>query len=880
MYSWPTNNTVDRPSTLHRHGKAKGKDETQVNYPVLGQGEIAAATLLEEKGRFEWTSIIGNSSQHAQIKAGKSTIVFPATRPPPLHIPQTTILQRAEQGANFLRTYVPDVDIAAELIREEITADANVMRNFEAFDPYVGNQLEIVACYGAPTEQSAFLAFPIGELSRDLNISPLLFSKEGRTVLKPTAQAIYTFDTPIQQISASKPNNENRKHASHLAVRTFGATSLLEFKTTGPASNPISHLNEVGTIMSSDTGGRQLVDIKIDVSLDVVMVNDRGSVYKTDITTGPKSARLVHEDEPHSSGLFWRLELCEVGNVCLLMSQFALKELDLRANNVSLGLHSALGTEVLTSVEDYQVDQMIRLCSTDQVIWIDRRNTARPLLAFKHGRAFDRSLEAKTISLHDGYLTTLTSRKNGILTIYDVARSQGSLIRARTPPYSLVASSGGGIQKGHAFLRHPLDVPESPITFFRISQVGSLHGFNLAATDIGPTLFSWSEDVQRLDRESAQLREDLVRPLGSHDLTVVDMSSAYDQIFHGQDQKNKMDEEDAAESLYDLVEKAPSYWQDLNDPVVHMLTTYDILFRSGDEPNRSTRADFLSDSAINSVRGHRALLQGRLSTDILKKDASWDHDITDTIRKFDPDISSDPRVVAERLRRFDLRPDSARSLQSVKRECDAREQLSLDLALSRHIYSPHPFSADEDPSSKLETMTKTLSLNGVPPPVSFGFLRPVSKHTTDDLPEGDGDETIPLGVRLLLRDWDVGTDFRNFVYNDPYDSELEEPTPIRKKRPSPKARPEERPVEPHRPPLVVASISIVPSNQSNVRRPFISQDTNFHRPTMYGSQPVAPTTQLEEATQDFRAGTQIVPGVYGGRPSAKKKAVKKRLGGF
>lgn len=134
--------------------------------------------------------------------------------------------------------------------------------------------------------------------------------------------------------------------ASHLAVRTFGATSLLEFKTTGPASNPISHLNEVGTIMSSDTGGRQLVDIKLDVSLDVVMVNDRGSVYKTDITTGPKSAqvfsfvtfplltsflrRLVHEDEPHSSGLFWRLEFCEVGNACLLMSQFALKELDLR----------------------------------------------------------------------------------------------------------------------------------------------------------------------------------------------------------------------------------------------------------------------------------------------------------------------------------------------------------------------------------------------------------------------------------------------------------------------------------------------------------------------------------------------------------------------
>lgn len=58
MYSWPTNHTQNRTSTLHRKGRAKGKEKVTVpDYPVLDNGTLAAATLLEEKGRFEWTHI-------------------------------------------------------------------------------------------------------------------------------------------------------------------------------------------------------------------------------------------------------------------------------------------------------------------------------------------------------------------------------------------------------------------------------------------------------------------------------------------------------------------------------------------------------------------------------------------------------------------------------------------------------------------------------------------------------------------------------------------------------------------------------------------------------------------------------------------------------
>jgi hypothetical protein len=113
------------------------------------------------------------------------------------------------------------MDIAAELIRDEITQDAEILREFDDFDPYIGNQLESIIRYDSSLTQSAFLAFPMGELSRDLSwllsylivfavnccptdISPLVFSSDGGASLKPSAQAIHTFDTPIRQISTSK----------------------------------------------------------------------------------------------------------------------------------------------------------------------------------------------------------------------------------------------------------------------------------------------------------------------------------------------------------------------------------------------------------------------------------------------------------------------------------------------------------------------------------------------------------------------------------------------------------------------------------------------------------------------------------------------------
>ncbi|KAJ7367965.1 hypothetical protein DFH08DRAFT_829921 [Mycena albidolilacea] len=873
MYSWPTNHTQNRTSTLHRKGRANGKEKVNVpDYPVLDNGTLAAATLLEENGRLEWTHINKKTMREpARLKTGKSVVVFPATRPTPLQMPSMSITQRAEQGANFLRTYLPDIDIAGELIREQLSEDAQILRQFQDFDPYVGNQLEAIV-QSDSSDQSTSLAFPMGELSRDLNISTLLFSEAKGASLCPSAQAIRTFDTPIQQITASKLKDVGGNQATYLAVRTFGATSLLEMKTPG------MRVKEVGSITSSDTGNQQVVDVQVSASpFDMTLVNNQGTVYKYDATTGSNKMRVVrHAPIPSSFDLFWRLELTQSPDTCLLMSKSELKELDFRTEDSALNIYAAVSNEVLTSVEDYQADQTLRLCSTDRVIWIDRRFTAKPLVAFKHSRSFDRSLEAKTIATENGHLTTLSSRKNGLLTIYDISRSQGNLARVQASPYCLTTSANGGIQTGHRFLRHPLEQPDSPMTFFRLSEVGSIHAFQLSATDVGEPSFSWSEDVRRLHIQSANLREE-ISSLGLQEPTEVDMFPAYEHFFRAHRQRSETDAEEAAESLYDLVEKAPSYWQDLNEPVDCVLTTYDILLRSGDEPADFTRADFLTESVISSTRGYRAVLQGRVSAESLKKDAPWNYDLTNTLSKFDADVSPDIRTIAERLRRFDLKSGEERFASSLRRESEAREQLALDLTLSHHIYSPQPFSMKNDANDELESMTKTLSLEDEAPQMSFGYLR---LNPKDDAHDAEKD-LIPAGVRLLLKDWDVGTDLREFAYRDPYGEDPEDPAPLRtwKKQ---EAVPKERPVvDVQRPPPIVASSTSV--NPFGAGRRFMSQDPNlqYRPPPIAGSQPVGRNVGLAEMSQDVvMASTQVLPGAYGGRPAVKKKVAKKRLGGF
>jgi hypothetical protein len=54
---------------------------------------------------------------------------------------------------------------------------------------------------------------------------------------------------------------------------------------------------------------------------------------------------------------------------------------------------------MLTSVESARSDHVFRFVSTSEVLWVDERCLRKPLLGYRHGRNFDRSLGIQTVDL-------------------------------------------------------------------------------------------------------------------------------------------------------------------------------------------------------------------------------------------------------------------------------------------------------------------------------------------------------------------------------------------------------------------------------------------------------------------------------------------------
>ena len=324
----------------------------------------------------------------------------------------------------------------------------------------------------------------------------------------------------------------------------------------------------------------------------------------------------------------------------------------------------------------------------------------------------------------------------------------------------------------------------------------------------------------------------------------------------------------------------------------------DVAFRSGNEPDAPSRTDFLTQNELNSTRGYRALVQHRIPVEQIAKQASWHHNIHSTINKFIPELSTLPEETSEDLKVHNLQIDDYRAGTSLRREGDAREQLTLDLSLSTDIYVPHPLQLSPSSSGSLEddafeTMSRATEAMSIgvpePPPVNFGFLRPDFNRTDDHYAEDkDGHEhktEQPAGVRLLLKDWEIATDPESYVYYDPYGiSGVGAPRPVRPTRLPPINETAFRPTQSQRaPPVVASSMPMAPppiiSSQPARAAPranWQSQDVTMtpHRTGLYPSQ------DESQSQETFIPSTQVLPGPFGGRPAIKKKPAKKRIGGF
>lgn len=316
---------------------------------------------------------------------------------------------------------------------------------------------------------------------------------------------------------------------------------------------------------------------------------------------------------------------------------------------------------------------------------------------------------------------------------------------------------------------------------------------------------------------------------------------------------------------------------------------YDIAFRCSGEPIEPSRAKFLTQCDVNCKRGYQALQDGLIPCQAVIRDASWHHNIAPALNKFDASLSQKPQSLVDHLRQYDLASDLETSLSM---QANASEQLALDLSLSMDILSPRPFSdSANDNLDAMETMsraTEAMSLTNEPPPIHLGYLRPKTRGAMNNLSqltssvsqELDG----PLGVRLLLKEWDVGADPNGYTYIDPYDESDHVATAVRRLKSPPQTFAPAQ-TQSQRPPLVVASKLLasqvapppVAPKQVGIVKPQGSASGISTLRT--GSQPIVRDLPSDASQQDYMASTQVLPGPHGGR-HLTKKPMKKRLGGF
>lgn len=247
---------------------------------------------------------------------------------------------------------------------------------------------------------------------------------------------------------------------------------------------------------------------------------------------------------------------------------------------------------------------------------------------------------------------------------------------------------------------------------------------------------------------------------------------------------------------------------------------------------------------------------------MLGKGSAWSCDISPTLRHFVPETTQNIQDLTNFLSQFDLLNEGDRPYKSVQREVRAREQLALDLVLASNIYSSYPVASPQV-DENLERMAEALSLDNDAPPVHFGYLHPLKR----DNGEGDKGSNRAVmgahGVRMLLKEWQVGADPKAYVYPGSFQEDGSAPLV---------AKAEFATSSVIRPPTVAASSTpTLPKPglaAGGIRFVAFSQDAGAVAETIADSQEVL-------------ASTQIVPGPYGGRSGlSKRKAGKKRLGGF
>jgi hypothetical protein len=291
-----------------------------------------------------------------------------------------------------------------------------------------------------------------------------------------------------------------------------------------------------------------------------------------------------------------------------------------------------------------------------------------------------------------------------------------------------------------------------------------------------------------------------------------------------------------------------------------------------------TRADFLNNDSIETRRGLRALVQGKIPVGQDQSGVQFCHSYGPVFREVCKlQAPTAPAQFLQSLTRFKQTPRDDQTMASLRRARSGEEQLTLDLSLSADVACSkgvvHP--ADTDPTlddlDRMSLAAGNLNLHNEPPVFSFSFLH----ATQPDLDPQDvtlrKSPNSQLAVRVLLAEWDVTCKPNDYDYIDPYEidpSGVVPPTTARRRQAIDR-RLHWQPTSTHGPSLIApARLESIPkSTQSSIPAIF-GRSAAQTQPV----QPIVPTIVSSQALPS----TQPFPRAVHSKP----KPAKKRIGGF
>jgi hypothetical protein len=239
--------------------------------------------------------------------------------------------------------------------------------------------------------------------------------------------------------------------------------------------------------------------------------------------------------------------------------------------------------------------------TTEGIYWFDERYPGKPVLGIKHYRDFDRTLEARTALLRSGAeadsqpVTFLASKKTGLVSIYDASRGEDDLVHMNAPSHCLpcITPHDGLPVASWNLFQHPHMDP-SHVDVLHLSSRGDINRLHAQLRldldgDVDPSAsdlnqgFTWNDDMKELANSNMGVT-------GSDRLTVRESSTMnLGPAYQGKSSPPIMlctifahpfqdlffptaEEDEDIDATYDALDRLPSFWQNLDSPVDHIIT--------------------------------------------------------------------------------------------------------------------------------------------------------------------------------------------------------------------------------------------------------------------------------------------------------------------